>query len=259
MEHPVIPFLLLPQGRQIQQAIRQKQVIATTRPTRIRVVDLVAIAVEDAEPGLLPFEEMVQSSTGNGGRVFEVVFHGLHLFVRRGVVFIVEHGAVGGIPRNRPAQALLVGRDLLHRRTGDEHKGGLARVQVFHVRRDLIAEEAAVFASLLPLGGEHEVVDDELAAAVEEVAERQGTVRTGELVVLIDFHHGQFTALLHQFVGLPGEFFFFGQKVQSGLTPFVVASNLDGIRGLEGVSLQFRESVLHTLPTIVSDVIVCLW
>ena len=65
-----------------------------------------------------------------------------------------------------------------------------------HVRAvDVVGHERAALAALLPAGREHEVLDQQLAAAVEQVGERAPAVGRVEDVVLVDTHPRQRAAL----------------------------------------------------------------
>ena len=49
---------------------------------------------------------------------------------------------------------------------------------------EIIASERALLAPFLPIGSEHEVVDDQLGAPVEEIGERKSALRPLEPVRL---------------------------------------------------------------------------
>ena len=86
---------------------------------------------------------------------------------------------------------------------------------------EVVGQERAGLASFFPVGSEHEMVDDQLAAAGEQIGERLRAVRAFEHVVLLDPFPRQFAALPAQFVPFPGEFLFSGQVRQARLQPFV--------------------------------------
>ena len=60
---------------------------------------------------------------------------------------------------------------------------------------DMVGQEGAAGAARLPTGTEHEMIDHQLAAAVEELAERLLSLRRLEDVVLLDLDPGQGCAL----------------------------------------------------------------
>jgi hypothetical protein len=66
------------------------------------------------------------------------------------------------------------------------------------------------------------MVNNQLAAACEEIGERLRAVRTFEDVILFDPDPGQFAALPAQFVPLARQFLFGGQVRQARLEPFVL-------------------------------------
>jgi hypothetical protein len=63
----------------------------------------------------------------------------------------------------------------------------------------------ATGAPVVPLGVEHEVVDDELRAALEQVEQRPRAVGALELVGLCDLDHRELAALGVEPVALAGE------------------------------------------------------
>jgi hypothetical protein len=84
--------------------------------------------------------------------------------------FLIEVAFVRGIPGNRPAHPLPVGLELLERRAGDEDQRRVACVQMAQVT-DVVNDERTRGAAFLPARVEHEVVDEKLVAAVEQVGE----------------------------------------------------------------------------------------
>ena len=142
------------------------------------------------------------------------------------VVVVVEVGAVGRDPLELPAHALLEGLDLGERRARDDDERDVVRVEVRQHAVDAVAEERAADAAFAPAGAEHEVVDDQLAAAVEEVGERLAAVRAVEDILLLDSLPRQFAALSGEGFALPGEGFFLAQQLAARGEPFFVADDL---------------------------------
>ena len=87
---------------------------------------------------------------------------------------------------------------------GDAGEGDVAVGQVHRNAVEGVGPERAARAALGPVGSEHEVVDEQLAAAVEQLAQRAGTVSPVEAIVLVDVHPGQLAALLRQLVAAAG-------------------------------------------------------
>ena len=65
---------------------------------------------------------------------------------------------------------------------------------------EVVRPERAARAALVPVGAEHEVIDHELAAAGEQVAERDAGLRRLEDIVLLDLHPRQLAALARELV-----------------------------------------------------------
>src|ERR1700730_10412561 len=80
-------------------------------------------------------------------------------------------------------------------------------------------------SSLCPLRVEHEVVDDELTATVEEGVEGSFPVRSVEGIGFLDLHHRKPASLGVYAVELFGEFLFMCQKFLSFDAPLVARND----------------------------------
>ena len=85
----------------------------------------------------------------------------------------------------------------------------------------VIEFERAADAAFRPVGAEHEVLDDKLAASVEQVGEGDLAVRSVEHVVLLHLDPGQRATLGAQLVAQPGEFLFLAQQFLARGKPFI--------------------------------------
>src|SRR5215469_3018891 len=153
-------------------------------------------------------------------------------------------------PGEGPAHALFVGGDLADRRAGDRGEGDVAGAQVDGGAVEAVGPERAVRAAGVPLGREHEVVDDELAAAAEQVGQGQLPVRPVEDVVLGDFLPGQVAALPGQRLALAAELFLPGQKGLTGFGPGIVRHDL--VPGVHQASpeLMLNSFVEYLIPAL---------
>lgn len=79
--------------------------------------------------------------------------------------------------------------------------------------------ERATRTALVDVVQPHEVVDEQLAAALEEVDQRHLAVGTFEYVVLVDGDRREGPALLGQRGELSAGRLLVGQQVQAGRTP----------------------------------------
>src|SRR5262245_10647499 len=70
------------------------------------------------------------------------------------------------------------------------------------------------------------MLDDELAAPGEEIAERLLAGRTVEDIGLVDFHPGQAAPAFAELVAQPGELLLFHQKLLARLEPCVLRYDL---------------------------------
>src|ERR1700722_12889863 len=85
---------------------------------------------------------------------------------------------------------------------------------------EVIDDVRAAGATFLPSGTEHEVIDNQLAAAIEEIGEGFRAGGRFKRVGLFNFFPGKLAALAAEFVAQAGEFFFFEQKFLSSCEPF---------------------------------------
>jgi hypothetical protein len=92
-------------------------------------------------------------------------------------------------------------------------------------RRQLVGARGAAGAALVPSGVEHEVVEDELAAALEQVGQVHGAVGALEGVVLLHLDHGQVAALGAEGVAGAGQLLLLGQQVLASGQPLVAADD----------------------------------
>jgi hypothetical protein len=86
---------------------------------------------------------------------------------------------------------------------------------------EIVGPEGAALAAGLPVGTEHEVVDDQLMPALEQVRQGLSAARAFEDVWRLHALPGQVSALLAQLVAQAREILLFGQKLLSSLDPFV--------------------------------------
>src|SRR5215467_15437295 len=106
------------------------------------------------------------------------------------MVVIVEITSVGRNPIKLPSQALLEGFDFGQGRSGNRRKGNVALRKMHQCSVRMIHVERAAGAGFFPLRAEHEVINDELAFAVEEIGESSLAAGGIENVVLFDLDPG---------------------------------------------------------------------
>src|SRR5207245_4146423 len=105
---------------------------------------------------------------------------------------------------------------------------------------DVIEFERASDTALGPARTEHEVLDDQLAASVEQIRERLLAVRSVEHVLLLDLDPREIATLAAQSVAKSSEFLFLGQQFLASGKPLV----------------SRYDPVLHCrLPSCVGDVV----
>src|SRR5437660_11749282 len=90
-----------------------------------------------------------------------------------------------------------------------------------HRTVDLVGTERAAEAAFLPARRQHEMLDDELAAAGEQISQRLLAVWTLEHIVLVDPYPRQLARLAtHGVLGLE-QLLLLGQQRATGGDPFV--------------------------------------
>src|SRR5215472_9287410 len=129
----------------------------------------IAITEEDADGALLagPGEEGL-AHVDEFLRGPEVVLDGRDTLIVRHVEVVVEVASVRRIPRERPAHPLPERLDLADRRPGYRRERGITGVQVSQVT-DAVGLVGADRAAFVPGRVEHEVLHDELRAALEQI------------------------------------------------------------------------------------------
>src|SRR5205814_5523007 len=174
----VFPLFLAAIRGEIEERPNAAERFDATPLGEVGAIHIVAVAQEDAEAERFPF----------GGRATEV---DVEVIVR------------GGVPRQRPAHALSVRLDLGQRRAGHQGERHVARMEMGGVT-DLVDEHGtAVAAGVWPAADarrEHEVIQHELAAALEEVAQPRRTFWAGEYILLLDPRHRLAAPLRREFV-----------------------------------------------------------
>ncbi|MNO83028.1 hypothetical protein D3C76_743180 [compost metagenome] len=132
---------------------------------------------------------------------------------------IIEIAAFGRHPVEFPAHAPFERLELGERCMGHRHHRDVVVRQVLVGAVDVVGQERATRAALIPAFSEHEMVNDQLAAATKQVGEFQFAVGTLEVVVLVDFYPGQGAAFGAESVAFPGEGLFVGQMLLAGGEP----------------------------------------
>jgi len=87
---------------------------------------------------------------------------------------------------------------------------------------EIVCPEGAVLATLVPVGGEHEVIDDELAPTVEELGQRLPALRPVEDVLLLHLLPRQGAPLPGELVAKPRELLLLREEFPARLDPGLV-------------------------------------
>ena len=134
---------------------------------------------------------------------------------------VVEVATVRGVPGDRPTlDAACTPRSSQSAR-GRRDQRRVACVQVAQVAARLSITNVHARAAVIPARVEHEVVDDELTPALEQVEQPGLTFGAVEDVLLVDLDHRQLAALSVHRVALAGELLLMGQQLLAGHEPLV--------------------------------------
>src|SRR2546423_6866979 len=94
------------------------------------------------------------------------------------------------------------------------------------VRIDRVGDRGADGTARLVRRAEHEMVDEQLRATIEELGERLRPRLGLEAVVLLDRHPGELPPLLRERVAAPGELLLFREQLPAGRVEFLLCADL---------------------------------
>ena len=140
---------------------------------------------------------------------------------------LIRHGmkSRATYPWKRPAHLFPIGFKLVWRSPGHRNPTRITTLEVIKWW-DVVTKGGAAAAALLVVRTEHEVVDDQLSTAIEEVLESHGLcsigivrlwVGGGEGIVHGDLDHGKSAARLGECVEGLGDFLLLSEEVKAGL------------------------------------------
>ncbi len=116
-----------------------------------------------------------------------------------------------------PTHALFENLDFGERCARNDRERHVALCEMDIRAVEMVSKERAARAARFPARTQHEMVDDELVAAVEQVVARRV-----EYIILLHLHPRQITTLATQIVARPGEGFFGGEMRLALLEPILV-------------------------------------
>jgi hypothetical protein len=117
----------------------------------------------------------------------------------------VEVALVAGGPVEAPAHPPAIGEQHLERRVRDADHRGVAGLEVREHAVEAVRGRRAGRTSRRVVRPEHEVVDDELRAAVEQFRQREFAVFGVESILLLEQNPWELTALLGDVIPEPRE------------------------------------------------------
>ena len=219
----LFPVLLPPARGQVEPVVGPVDQVGAARVAGVGVEDAVSVTQEGADAVHLAGPALPVGP--EFGQIPVVVLHRGHGRVEGDVEVIAEVAAETGVPRNGPAHPLPERLDPGQRRPADHGQRGVAGVQVGQVT-DGVGQERAGLAALIPVRLEHEVVDQQLAPALEQVEQARRPGGALEHVRLADLGHRQPAPLGVKRIPLPGELLLLRQQPLARGQPLVTGDNL---------------------------------
>ena len=202
--------------RDVKEGVAAQEHLAATRERRVGVEDLAGFVLVEHAAARHFVDHLGAVAVVVGG-----LAGGDLLGRERHVEVVVEVIAVRRHPFDAPAHALPERLGLRQWRARDHGVWHVVVREVNQRTHGVVEFERAADAAFRPVRAEHEVLDDELAAPVEQVGERLLAVRAVEHVVLLDLDPGQRATFGAQLVAQAGEFLFLAQEFLACGKPFV--------------------------------------
>src|SRR5262249_33620934 len=122
---------------------------------------------------------------------------------------------------NGPVHPRLEGFKLRKRGAGNKNQCGVAGMQTGRTGGDVVNQIRAARAAIVPGGIEHEMVDNQLAAPVEQVEQTRLAIWPFEGVFLLDLDHRQPASFSIELVPRTGGFLFFAEQLRASSEPFL--------------------------------------
>src|SRR5258707_12282883 len=193
-------------GRAIKECVNREQIFGAASKRGIRVEDSSRLVFcKKAEAG--------RFFAGVAGGAEVVGIAGRQLFLGEGDAEVpVEGGVVRRGPGKAPAHPLLEGFDLWQGRARNRGERYIALRNVHNRAGESVVNHRATRAALGPVGAEHEVVNSQLAAAVEKIGKRFLSAGTVEDIILFDANPRQRAALRGKRIAQMRELLFFLQQ-----------------------------------------------
>jgi len=174
--------ILSAEWREVKQVVGHKKAVQAPSIRGVRVEQVISLLVEDTQARMLALEWLFH-------RLVVVDDWFYNCLIQAHIEVPVEVRAERGVPRKVPTHSLLVLFDLGDRSTRNQHQGGVGGIQVSQRRGKVVGEEAAARASGLVLRAKHEMIDDQLLAALKELCQGGFAIGVFERVFLVDLHH----------------------------------------------------------------------
>src|SRR6266851_6838325 len=114
--------------------------------------------------------------------------------------------------RNAPPHALLVCLDFCQRRTGHGNPRDIVVLEMSKGAIDMIGEKRATGAACVPAWAKHEVINNELASAIEQFSQILFALGTVKDVILLHFHPRQSQTFCVDLVPQMSKFLFLQQQ-----------------------------------------------
>src|SRR5271169_1729743 len=194
-------------GRHIEEVVRSQQNVESPGIGGVGMEYLaLRVLVKDAETRALLGWKIHRPEVVGTLAISQLVLCERNPIIEVEVAFIRRH------PREAPSHALLEGLDLWK---GCARNRGKCRIALYEVGPhavEMVGEKRTARTAFLPSRTEHEVIDNQLAATVEEISQQYFSVWAVEDVLLLDFLPWHLAALAAQLIAQPGELLLLRQQ-----------------------------------------------
>src|SRR5262245_9155547 len=163
-----------------------------------------------------------------GGLAAVVVFgaaFALLLLGQRHAEIPIEIAVEGGRPGEGPAHAPAKGLQLGERGAGDGPEHHIVVGEVHREAVEAVRDRRAGRAAGAVIGSEHEMIDEQLRAALEQIGQGGAAFVGVETIFLVDLHPGQFLAAARQLVAAAGQVLLGLEQVEALCAPLFAGSN----------------------------------
>src|SRR5664279_6348175 len=193
-------LFVAPLGSKVEEVVRREQNVESPRIGRVGVKYLsLRVLVKNTEARTFLRRKIHRPEVVRALPCLELVLRERHPIV------VVEIASIRRHPWEAPSHALFEGLDFRQScpRNRGERRIPLRQVDPHSV--EIVGDERAARAAFLPSRTEHEMIDNQLAAAVEQLSQRLLSMRTLKNILFLDLLPRHLAPAAAQLIAQPGE------------------------------------------------------